>query len=79
MRNAAINYLLYIPACGFSAFYKWANRFTSVNKKRKGMLTIPKIHPDTPIDPKKKTNKETPAVTADGKITSNSVHSTLGA
>lgn len=37
---------------------KWANRFTSVNKKREGVLTTTKIHPDTPVDPKKKANEE---------------------
>ena len=30
---------------------KWANRFTSVNKKREGVLTTTKINPDTPVDP----------------------------
>ena len=37
---------------------KWANRFTSVNKKREGVLTTTKINPDTPVDPKKKANEE---------------------
>ena len=37
---------------------KWANRFTSVNKKREGVLTTTKIHPDSPVDPKKKANEE---------------------
>ena len=37
---------------------KWANRFTSVNKKREGVLTTTKINPDTPVNPKKKANEE---------------------
>ena len=37
---------------------KWANRFTSVNKKREGVLTTTKINPETPVNPKKKANEE---------------------
>ncbi len=37
---------------------KWANRFTSVNKKNAEVITTTKIDPDTPVDPKKKSNEE---------------------
>ena len=59
--NAEVRYLnpvLHVTFPRDTNGTKWANRFTSVNKKREGVLTTTKIHPDTPVDPKKKANEE---------------------
>ena len=57
--NAEVRYLnpvLHVTFPRDTNGVKWANRFTSVNKKREGVLTTTKIHPDSPVDPKKKAN-----------------------
>ena len=59
--NAEVRYLnpvLHVTFPRDTNGVKWANRFTSVNKKREGVLTTTKIHPDSPVDPKKKANEE---------------------
>ena len=53
--NAEVRYLnpvLHVTFPRDTNGVKWANRFTSVNKKREGVLTTTKIHPDSPVDPK---------------------------
>lgn len=62
--NAEVRYLnpvLHVTFPRDTNGIKWANRFTSVNKKREGVLTTTKIHPDSPSTRRKKPTRSIPA------------------